>query len=356
MTRPLFAEIDLNALKFNLSLVRNHAPQSKIFAIVKANAYGHGVIRVAKGLSAADGFALLELQDAVNLRQAGFNQRILLLEGFFDSEELATVAEYGISVVIHSPEQLKILRNSSLPVKLDVFLKINTGMNRLGFVAEQLREVIAEMRNNPLIDGITLMSHFSTADEKAGIAAQLHNFNEVTEDLMLPVSLANSAAVLRYPESHRDWVRPGIMLYGASPFADQSAKALGLKPVMSLISQIISVQKLKMGDYVGYGQNFRADRLMRVGVVACGYADGYSRHAPSGTPILICGKLTKTVGRVSMDLLCADITDIPEAQVGSSVELWGGELSVDDVAMASGTVGYELLCAVAPRVPIVEKN
>lgn len=356
MSRPIQALIDLNALKSNLQVVRRHAPGSSVYAIIKANAYGHGMLRAAQALNDADGFALLELDDAVRLREAGFRQRILLLEGFFDPLELPTIAESGLALVIHAIEQVEMLEATWLPVRLDVSVKINTGMNRLGFAPEMVAQVITRLKACPIVGNIMLMTHFATADESAGIARQLAQFDALSKDLNLPVSLANSAAILRFPESHRDWVRPGIMLYGSSPFPGISAEELTLQPAMTLSTEIIGIQHLKAGDEVGYGAAYRADRETRIAVVACGYADGYPRHAPSGTPILVCGKLTKTVGRVSMDMLCADVTTIPEALVGSPVTLWGRGLPADEIAKAAETVSYELFCAVTSRVPMVEES
>lgn len=368
MFRPLLARIDLSALKHNLGVVRSHAPQSRVLAVIKANGYGHGMLRTAHALANAEGFAVLNLGEAVALREAGFNQTILLLEGFFNADELPVLAEYRLATVVHSAEQIDMLEASSLPVRLDVFLKANSGMNRLGFRPDAFRAALERLRACPAVDRITLMSHFASADDAAeGVGAQLACFNELLPAARdLPLSLANSAAILRYPETHGDWVRPGIMLYGASPFGDTSAESLGLKPAMTLTSRIIAVQELKAGEAVGYGAAFRADAPARIGVVACGYADGYPRHAPTGTPVLVHpqggkadkaalnGVRSRTLGRVSMDMLCVDLTAIPGAGVGSAVTLWGEELPVDEVAAAAGTISYELLSALAPRVPVVE--
>jgi alanine racemase len=227
-------------------------------------------------------------------------------------------------------------------------------MNRLGFPAENLRGVLDRLRNCPNAGAIALMTHFADADGKRGVRWQLERFEAATTGIDLPRTLANSAALLRYPDTHNDWVRPGIMLYGCSPFPDESAEALGLKPAMTLMSELIAVKELRPGDSVGYGCTFTADAPMRVGIVACGYADGYPRHAPTGTPILVAGKRTRTVGRVAMDMLFADLSGISSAEVGSAVTLWGEGLSADEVAASAGTVSYELLCALTPRVPVAE--
>jgi alanine racemase len=239
--------------------------------------------------------------------------------------------------------------------KLDVLLKANTGMNRLGLTPSEFSSALDRLRRNAGIGEIALATHFADADEARGVAWQLERLRRLPGYGSLPCSLANSAAILRYPETHCDWVRPGIMLYGCSPFPESVAGDSGLKPVMTLESSVIAVQELRAGDEVGYGGTFRAERGMRVGVVACGYADGYPRHAPTGTPIMVAGRMTRTLGRVSMDMLCADLTAIPGAGVGARVVLWGEGIPVERVAAAAGTVGYQLLCALAPRVRIVEK-
>ncbi|MBZ0095753.1 MAG: alanine racemase [Sulfuricella sp.] len=352
--RPLQARIDLSALQHNLGVARGHAPQSRTMAVIKANGYGHGLLRVARALETADGYAVLNVDEAVALREAGFNQAILLLEGFFGADELPILAEYRLASVIHCPEQIEMLEMAGLPVKIEVFLKLNSGMNRLGFRPEALVAALQRLQAARAVGRITLMTHFACADEAQGIAAQLACFDSLAAGLDAPRSLANSAAILRYPETHGDWVRPGIMLYGSSPFADASAASLDLRPAMTLTSAIIGVQELQAGEAVGYGAAFRAEHLARVGIVACGYADGYPRHAPTGTPILVNGVRSRTLGRVSMDMLCVDLTGIPGAGIGSPVTLWGKGLPVEDVAAAAGTISYELLCALAPRVPVTE--
>lgn len=352
--RPLQASVDLAALEHNLQVVRRYAPAAQVMAVIKANAYGHGLMRAASALRDADGFAVVELDAAVRLREAGYGQPILLLEGFFSADELDVFAEFELMPVIHAREQIEMLAAYPGASKLDVFVKINTGMNRLGLAPADFASARTALAASPKVGKITLMTHFARADEPEGAAAQLDTFNALTEKLPLQRSLANSAALIADPRTHADWVRPGIMLYGSSPFADRGAASLGLRRVMQLESQIIAVQNLRPGDTVGYGALFRAEHPMRIGVVACGYADGYPRHALSGTPIAIGGVRTATVGRVSMDMLCADITHIPHAGVGSEVMLWGDVVSVDEVAQAAGTVGYELLCAVSARVPMVE--
>lgn len=358
--RPISATIHLGALRHNLQAARTAAPHANIMAVVKANGYGHGLLNAASGLSNADGFAVLGLDEAVRLREAGYGQTLLLLEGVFAADELADAARHDVSLVVHNMQQLAMLEQAVLPQPVAVFAKVNSGMNRLGFAPQDYMKAVERLAHCANVGNITLMTHFATADEDQGVAAPLAVFEQVAAGMEYPRSLANSAAVLRYPETHGDWVRPGIMLYGATPVATNSAASYGLQAAMTLQSEVIAVQDLQAGDSVGYGQRFTATQPTRVAVVACGYADGYPRHAglhlagenQQGAPIAVAGKLTRTIGRVSMDMLFAEIGDIPEANIGSPVELWGTQVPVDAVAEASGTVGYELLCAVAPRVPL----
>ena len=346
--------INLAALTHNLNVVRRCAPHSRIFAVVKANAYGHGVARAARALAGADGNALLELDAAVRLRDGGYRRRLALLEGLFDVAELETAAALDLTVAVHNQYQLRMLDAAPGGARLDVMLKINTGMNRLGFSPRDGLVACQTLKNHRAVRQITLMTHFATADGARGVAWQMQAFDEVAAGQPFERCIANSAAILRHPQTHADWVRPGIMLYGGSPFADVTACRLGLQPVMTLASEIISVQELRPGDRIGYAGTFEVTQPTRTGTVACGYADGYPRHAPTGTPILAGGQRTRTLGRVSMDMLCIDLTGIPDAAVGTPVTLWGEGLPADEVAAHAGTVSYELMCAVAPRVPMVE--
>lgn len=355
MSRPLVAEVSLSALRHNLSVVRRYAPASQVFAVIKANGYGHGLLRVAAALREAEGFAVLNLGEAQQLREAGFEQSILLLEGFFSADELPQIAKQGISVVVHSPWQVAAI-NSALITGVNVFLKINTGMNRLGFPPAEVAEVCHALRLGGRLDQCALMTHFATADDERGISAQLEQFAAATAGQRGQRCMANSAAILRYPQTHADWVRPGIMLYGASPFAGQAAADLDLRPAMTLRSRLIAIQQIKPGEAVGYGRSFVAEQAMTVGIVACGYADGYPRHAGTGTPVLVEGVRSRTLGRVSMDMLAVDLTAVPLAGVGSPVVLWGEGLPVEEVAAAAGTISYELLTALAPRVPVREMS
>jgi alanine racemase len=356
MARPIWATIDLSALRNNLGVARQKTSQARPLAVIKANAYGHGLLRAAGAMRDADGFAVLDLDDAIRLRQVGHNRRILLLEGFFDPLDLPQFSEHALTAVVHSMEQVAMLERTHVPSPIDVFLKVNTGMNRLGLPAGALRSALQRLRASGETGEITLMTHFANADDPRGIEWQMEIFRRAGAGLDLPVSTSNSAALLRYPDSTHGWSRPGIMLYGASPFAEQSAAELGLLPAMTLHSAIIAVQNLEPGNIVGYGGGFTAARRTRIGVAACGYADGYPRHAPSGTPVLVDGRRTRTVGRVSMDMLCVDLTDLASAGVGAPVVLWGEGMPVEEVATAAGTVSYELLCALAPRVPVIERQ
>ncbi|QVL45536.1 MAG: alanine racemase [Methylophilaceae bacterium] len=351
--RPIQATVSTSALQHNLNIVRQHAQAAKVMSVVKANGYGHGLMNVAHALANTDAFATLNLSEAIDLREAGFEQDILLLEGAFDEEELRIAASFKISVVVHSAIQANLLQSITLSRPVNIYLKMNTGMNRLGFRPCDYLSIYQQLNDCKNVRHITLMTHFATADEEQGIAEPLTRFKETIKSLNAPVSLANSATILRYPEAHANWVRPGIMLYGATPVSGTPATAYDLKPVMQLSAKIIAIQTLAIGESVGYGARFTATKETRIGVVACGYADGYPRHAPNGTPIAVNGRLTQTLGRVSMDMLFCDLTDMPEADIGAHVELWGTTVPVDAVAEASGTVGYELLCAVAPRVPIM---
>lgn len=358
MPRPTKAYIDLSALTHNLSVTRQYAPRARLMAIIKADAYGHGLLHTAHALKQTDGFALLELDAAIELREAGYPHPILLLEGFFSTKELALFKQYQLSAVIHHSEQVAMLSTCKQPA-LDIFLKINTGMNRLGLSPEQFPSAINKLIRGQSINNITLMTHFANADDTIGnksFIKQLQCFNKITSEYNQPTSLANSAAIIRHPETHADWVRPGIMLYGASPFADKTASDLNLKPVMTLTSSVIAIQDLNSGDSVGYGGVFQAEKPMKIGIVACGYADGYPRHALTNTPVLINNQRSRTLGRISMDMLAIDLTEVENAQLNSPVILWGEGMPVEEIAQAAGTISYELLCALSPRVEKIVTN
>lgn len=352
MSRPVRAIVDLRALRNNLAVARRHAGHAKVMAVVKANAYGHGLGNVLPALADADAIAVVELESALFARDQGYAKPIVLLEGFFSQDELSRFAEHSLTAVIHCSDQIEILRRTRLTRAIDVHVKINSGMNRLGFRPEELSVVAEALRNSGNVREVVAMTHFADADGKHGVAWQLERFNAAAAALSLSSCMANSAALLRYPQTRGAWVRPGIMLYGASPFADVSANSLGLQPVMTLQSRVIAIQKLRAGDTVGYSRSFTAKQDMRIGVVACGYGDGYPRHTPSGSPVTLAGQRVATVGLVSMDMLCVDLTAAPEAGVGTQVTLWGDGLPVEEVATAAGTVSYELLCALKSRVSV----
>jgi alanine racemase len=348
-------------MQHNLARARACAPAAKVWAVVKANAYGHGLERGMRGFAAADGLALIELENAVRLRQLGWTKPILLLEGFFDASDIPLLAEHNLNTTVHCIEQIKMLEYTQLYRPIDVHLKMNTGMNRLGFRPEEFAAAYQRLAAIPGIRSVTLMTHFANADElehpRLPIMEQLRRFRAGSEGLPGQHSLSNSGGVLNGAdlpgELPSDWVRPGIMLYGGTP-GGKTAAEFGLLPTMTLTSEIIGIQQLQAGDTVGYGSRFEAQGPMTVGVVACGYADGYPRHAPHGTPVVVDGVRTTLVGRVSMDMMAVDLTPVANARVGSNVILWGDGLPIDEVAHAAGTIGYELMCALAQRVRVVE--
>ncbi len=367
MPRPIVATVSISALQHNLRIAKSRAQSTgrvaKVWAVVKANAYGHGVERAIRGFDEAEGLALIEPDYALRLRELGWKKPILLLEGFFDAADLKSIVAADLEFAVHSHMQLALLEQvlPTLPTKspLNVHLKMNSGMNRLGFTPAEYHLAYQRLRALPAVGNIVLMTHFANADDPRNpglpLEPQYARFEAGIAGLIGEHSIANSAADLMHPELHSDWVRPGIMLYGATP-GGGSAASFGLRPAMTLSSEIIGIQYLSAGDAVGYGSRFIAEKAMTIGVVACGYADGYPRHAPTGTPVMVNGVRTGTIGRVSMDMLSVDLTDVPNAQIGSKVQLWGDDLSVDAVAEAAGTIGYELLCAVAPRVRMIEKE
>ncbi|WP_288407859.1 alanine racemase [uncultured Herbaspirillum sp.] len=357
MPRPILASISISALQHNLAVARAHAPQARVWGVLKANGYGHGLERAMRGFAAADGLALVEPDYAVRLRELGWTKPILLLEGFFDADDLPVLAQHDIQFAVHCDQQIALLEQFVTNSPLHVHLKMNSGMNRLGFKPEAFRAAYERVQKIASVRSITMMTHFANADDAGNpalpLAEQVRRFRAGTEGLAGPRSLCNSAADLMHGELANDWIRPGIMLYGGTPGGGTAAD-FGLRAAMTLESKIIGVQEVPVGEAIGYGSRFVADKPMRVGVVACGYADGYPRHAPSGTPVLVDGVKTATVGRVSMDMLCVDLSDVPGATVGSHVELWGNRLPIDEVAFAAGTIGYELMCALAPRVAVRE--
>jgi alanine racemase len=352
MTRPARAHINLQALQHNFSRVQQAAPNSKIMAIIKANAYGHGLVRMAQSLPDADAFGVACLEEAISLREAGFDRRIVLLEGLFTAEDIGLINGYQLDVVIHHESQLALLEQGGLLRPLDVWVKLDTGMHRLGFAPENVEAVTARLRKIPRIGAIRYMSHFSCADDldSNSTSSQRQTFLGAVAATPAEQTLANSAAILGWPETHLDWVRPGIMLYGGAPLAGHSAASLDLQPVMTLGTRLIAVNERRAGDAIGYGEDWVCPTDRLIGVAAIGYGDGYPRHAPSGTPVLVNGKRANLAGRVSMDMICIDLADHPQARVGDEVILWGEGLPVDEVATVAGTLSYELLCGVGSRV------
>jgi len=360
MPRPIQATIHLNALQHNLYVIRAAACDAKIWAVIKANAYGHGIERVLPALRAADGLALLDLEEAQRVRQAGWRGPVLLLEGAFELRDLEWCSRLNLWHVVHNEEQITMLAAHKTHLPHRVFLKLNSGMNRLGFAPAQYRSAWARLNALPQVDEISHMTHFSDADGAKGVQEQLRIFEAVAHDLPGERSLSNSAAILRHSQTPcvADWVRAGIAMYGSAPdYPEHTIHDWVLKSVMTLTAQIIGIQNLQAGDSVGYGSTFVAPNAMRIGIVACGYADGYPRICPSGTPVLIEGQRSLTVGRVSMDMLAVDLSEIPQAGMGTRVTLWGQDalghvLSIDEVAIRAQTIGYELMCALAARVPV----
>ncbi|RZU01163.1 alanine racemase [Rivibacter subsaxonicus] len=364
MPRPIQALIHAEALSHNLARARAAAPDSRVFAVVKANAYGHGIERAYEALRGADGFALLDLAEAQRVRDLGWRGPILLLEGVFEPRDLELCSRLNLWHTVHCEQQIDWLAMHKTHQPQRVFLKLNSGMNRLGFAPTAFRTAWTRLDALPQVDEISLMTHFSDADGERGIAHQLQRFDELTRDLPGERSLANSAATLRHMGGglRSDWVRAGIALYGSAP--DHPAHDIAhwqLQPTMTLRSKLLALQHLQPGDSIGYGSSFVAEQPLRIGIVACGYADGYPRHAGTGTPVLVDGIRTRTLGRVSMDMLAVDLEPVfaaqHNAQPGAEVTLWGmgprgTRLAIDEVAHAAGTIGYELMCALAPRVPV----
>ncbi|QUE75176.1 alanine racemase [Stutzerimonas stutzeri] len=352
--RPLVATVDLSAIRHNYTMAKRCAPGRHAFAVVKANAYGHGAREVVTHLrEIADGFAVACLEEAEDIRLSAPDARILLLEGCFEPAEYLRAAELGLDVAIQDQRQADWLLACNLPRPLNVWLKLDSGMHRLGFAAESLRQCHARIKGSAQVAELNLISHFACADERGHSLTelQLERYAELLTLEFDNCSLANSAAVLTLPQAHMAWIRPGIMLYGATPFAELSAQELGLRPVMTLTGALIAVRDVPQGESVGYGANWVAQRASRIGTVSCGYADGYPRTAPSGTSVVIHGQRVPLAGRVSMDMLAVDLTDLPQAQVGDAVELWGAQMPIDELAQACGTIGYELLTKVTGRVP-----
>ena len=363
MSRPAIANIRLDAFRHNYRLAKQYHG-GKALAVIKANAYGHGAVQCAKAIaSEADGFAVAAIEEALQLRQAGIKNPILLLEGFFEAAELPDIVANDLWIVIHATWQLEILVTAKLTQAVQVWLKLDSGMHRVGLSPAEYAAAYRQLKAHKNISKIVLMSHFANADnlQSQHTEQQINVFQQTVHDLpsegAVCCSLGNSAAILGWPQAQGDWSRPGIMLYGANPLDANplnqvvAGKVIGLdknllQSVMQLTSHIISIRKITKGEAIGYGSIFVAERDTSVGVVACGYADGYPRSATTGTPVAVDGKMTRLIGRVSMDMLFVDLTDIPTANIGSQVELWGDQVPANDVAKAAGTIAYELFCNV----------
>jgi alanine racemase len=352
------ALLDMGAIAHNLARVRQMAPRSKVMAVIKANAYGHGMLRFARALPDVEAFAVARVDEGLALREAGVRQRIAVLQGFISREELELHALHDLEPVIHSPHQLELLEHGGLPAPLAVWLKLDSGMHRLGLEPERFADChmrlrqCAQVRQPPC-----LMTHLANADVLSDPVTerQLEQFQMSVETLGSgDRGIANSAGLLAWRNSHAEWVRPGIALYGASPFPHRTAAEDGLKPVMTLRTRLIAIRELRAGDAIGYGGDWVCHHATRMGVAAIGYGDGYPRHARSGTPVLVRGRRVPLIGRVSMDMITLDLSECPEAQVGDAVTLWGEGLPVEEVARHADTIPYVLLCNVTPRVKIVE--
>ncbi|MGE8352443.1 MAG: alanine racemase [Pseudomonas protegens] len=352
--RPARALIDLQALRHNYQLARE-VSGVRALAVIKADAYGHGAVRCAQALeSEADGFAVACIEEALELRAAGIRAPVLLLEGFFEASELALIVEHDFWCVVHSLWQLEAIEQTPVAKPLTVWLKLDSGMHRVGLHPKDYQAAYQRLQASGKVEKIVLMSHFARADELdcPRSSEQVAVFEAARQGLGAEISLRNSPAVLGWPSVPSDWVRPGIMLYGSTPFEENNSVAERLQPVMTLESKVICVRELPAGEPVGYGAKFITDKPMRIGVVAMGYADGYPRHAPTGTPVLVDGQRSRLLGRVSMDMLCVDLTDVPQAGLGSTVELWGKNILASEVALVADTIPYQLFCNLR-RVPLV---
>lgn len=359
MSRPAQLIIDLPALKHNFDQIKKMVPGSSIIAMVKANAYGHGLERVALSLPEADAFGVASFEEGLFLRNAGVRNSILLMEGLFSEAELTFAVEHDFSLVVHHAAHIEMLEKSDLKKPLTVWLKIDTGMHRLGFSPEEVSKMYARLMHCQAVKKpIGLMTHFASSDilDSSQTLQQIELFNQVTSKLEGPRSLANSAGIIAWPASHGDWVRPGIMLYGASPFSGHRGVEYNLRPVMSLTSQLIAVHQVSKGARIGYGGTWTCPENTRVGVVAIGYGDGYPRHAENGTAILVNGRPCPLVGKVAMDMISVDLGTQPEAKVGDPVLLWGPGLPVEVIAEHSGTTGYELLTRITQRVKVIVRS
>lgn len=357
MTRPARAIVSAQALRHNLAEVRRRAPRSRVMAIVKANGYGHGLVWVTETLAdQVDAFGVAAVEEGIALRDAGITRPVCLLEGFFAADELPLLVQHDLQPVVHHEAQMRALETARLPRPLPVWIKIDTGMHRLGFPPAAFGAMLARLKAAASVGEIRVMSHFAAADDpkmNAATQAQIDLFHATVANAGIERCFANSAGIIAWPAAHFEWVRPGIMLYGGAPMAEGTAQAYGLRPVMTLATELIAVSLRKKGDPIGYGPDFRCPDDMPVGVAAIGYGDGYPRRMPAGTPVLVNGKRVPLVGRVSMDMITLDLRAQPDAKPGDRVVLWGDGLPVDEIAARAGTISYELYCHVAKRIPRV---
>jgi len=361
LIRLIRALIDTAALRHNLGTIRAYAPGAKIMAVIKANAYGHGLVSTALALADADSFAVARLEEGLGLRAAGIRAPIVLLEGVFSAEQLAEAAHQGFELVVHDPLQLTLLEAHRGARQFIVWIKVDTGMNRLGFRPEALAGALARLRalTVPALE-LRVMTHLARADERtsAMTGEQVGLFEKTlaaagrVDAHRLATSIGNSAGTLGWPSAHGDWVRPGLALYGVSPFTDETAETHGLRPVMTLETTVLTVREVKQGESVGYGATWRAERDSSIAILAAGYGDGLPRHLSNGTPVLVGGARYPLVGRVSMDMIAVDITRAPKVVAGDRAVVWGEGLPVEEVAAHAGTIPYELLCGVSQRVPL----
>jgi alanine racemase len=361
LIRLIRALVDTAALRHNLGTLRAYAPGAKVMAVIKANAYGHGLVATALALADADSLAVARLEEGLALRSAGVRAPIVLLEGVFSAEQLAEAARHGFELVVHDPLQLKLLEAHRGAERFVVWVKIDTGMNRLGFRPEAFPEALARLRalTVPVLE-LRLMTHLARADERAEAMTreQVELFETtlvragVTGPRRLATSIGNSAGTLGWPKAHGDWVRPGLALYGVSPFSGETAQQHGLRPVMTLDTTVLTVRAVKRGESVGYAASWRAERDSSIAILAAGYGDGLPRHLANGTPVLVGGERYPLVGRVSMDMIAVDVTGATKVAAGNRAVVWGEGLPVEEVAAHAGTIPYELLCGVSQRVPV----
>lgn len=359
MTPVAYAVLNLDAVRHNLSKVRSCAPEAKVMAVIKANGYGHGLLRIAEALRHVDAFAVARVDEGIRLRKAGFRNRIAVLEGFTCIEEFDELLHYQLDAVVHCLTQLKIFEAKTKSGACNVWLKLDSGMNRLGFKAKEFASAYQRLNQCALVkQPINLMTHFANADDinDDKTLKQINLFNETVAGYPGERSMANSAGILGWPQSISDWVRPGVMLYGISPFPDSTGQQLGLKPVMELHSRLIAVKRIESGDTVGYGNSWTCEKPTTMGIVGIGYGDGYPRYAKVGTPVLVNGQRVPLIGKVSMDMITIDLGTQVHVQPGDPVTLWGEGLPVEEIAQWADTIPYTLVCGVTQRVQLIEKH